>query len=175
MADLAALTPAMLASVKVEGRSSRARLSLACRAVALIVFVIGVLQQSGPRTVALCLALGLLVLPLAWRQRADVATGALYSASADRVETARRWPGQLSVTRSSVSWMPSSYSLKHGLRQVDVPASEEPVIKLRRGPAVMDLTLTVKPVDEDEHRFVTRRSRRLQQALSAIEKRSADP
>lgn len=154
--------------MKVSGRSNSARLALACRALALVVLV-ALLGRHGVQVAALSIGLGLLLVPVAWRRRGDSATGALYAASADQVLGTERWSGQLSVTGSSVAWMPSGHSRRHDIAEVSITASREPVIEVQRGPALMDMTLTVKPGEGDEYRFVTRHSRRLVDALSGVE------
>ena len=150
----------------VASRSFASWMAIACRLLAACLFLVVLLDQSGPRWALVAVAGGLLVVPIAWRRKAAPATDAVWTASADLIEGSKHAPGQLSLTSEAVVWTPSSYSLRHGHEELVLPLKKAKVV-LQTGPALLDVYVDVRGPGE-EVRFLTRRSSRLQRTVRQL-------
>jgi hypothetical protein len=132
--------------------------SLACVAA-------GVVIRQGAGVALLAVALGLLLIGVAWRPKGEAGPGAVYSASADLLSDAGgHLPGQLSISADSVVWTPTAYSRRHGADVVTL-ARDGSTVSLDRGPALLDVIVAVSETRGPERRFLTRRSGALRRAL----------
>ena len=64
-----------------------------------------------------------MIVPLAWRRKAAMAPAAILTTSADYLPRAAgraRFPGQLSVTASALTWNPSRHSAAKDIRPVEI-------------------------------------------------------
>ena len=144
--------------------------SIVLRLCGLAAFVAAFALRNGVGLGAACVGLGLLLVPLAWRRKAEILPGALYSASADLLtRPSRPWPGQLSITDHAVVWVPSAYSREHGQDRVQIDREEQPALRYERGPALLDLTLVVSTGDGVTRAFRMHQSRALREALAAFQ------
>jgi hypothetical protein len=147
--------------------------SIVLRILSLAAFVAAFALRNGIGLAAACVALGLLLIPLAWRRKAESLPGALYSASADLLaRPSRPWPGQLSITEHAVAWVPSRSSRDRGQDRVLIDREDRPALRVERGPALLDVTLIVSTADGMTRAFRMHQSRALRKALSAF---GADP
>jgi len=152
-------------------RLSRGILSAAMRIAAAAVFVLALALRDGVSVALACVALGLLIVAVAWRNKAETLPDALYSASADLLPPGTgRFPGQLSVTADVIAWMPSTYSLRKGQSPISVDRVTQPTVELRAGPALLDATLVVTLRSGGSLSFQTHQSRRLHQAVAAFKR-----
>lgn len=110
-----------------------------------------------------------MLIPVAWRRKASSLPGAIHSVSADLLSgSSRRLPGELSVTATAVAWIPSNYSRRHGQEEVMIAAGDIAAITISRGPALLDLIVSVRGPDGYEWRFGTHSSRKLRDALEGL-------
>src|SRR5437773_4782619 len=102
--------------MRVHPRTRRAWLALGARAFSLSLLLVGAAAlDHHPVVAATAVALGLAAVPVAWRRRAPVAPGAVFTASADRLlPNGSHRPGQLSITPTTLAWTPSRWSARHG-------------------------------------------------------------
>ena len=149
----------------IAPRSTWSRVAIALRLSAVVLIGAAVASEQGMRWALISVAVGLLVVPLAFRRKAAPVAGALWSASADLLKGSRHFPGELSVLSDSVVWIPSSYSRHHGLGQLTVQLGEGTVVRLESGPALLDLFVDVRVADHESTRFLTHRSLGLRQAV----------
>jgi hypothetical protein len=110
-------------------------------------------------------AVGLLLVPIAWRRKAPVATGALWNASADVMHGVKKFPGQLSFTADSVIWTPSKHSRQHGQEQISVPLTRDTSISMEYGSSLLDVLIIVRPATGEAARFRTHWSPRLRRTI----------
>jgi hypothetical protein len=119
-------------------------------------------------------ALGLGLLPIAWRRNAPVVHGAVFTASADRLlPNGSHRPGQLSITPTALAWTPSGWSARRGQQSIDIDARDCKAISLERGVALLDLVIEITPVDGEAIRLLTHSNRQLQPAIDGLEDRRA--
>lgn len=138
---------------------------MAARIGSLACFAAGVIIRQGAGVALVVVALGLLLIGVAWRPKGDAAPGAVYSASADLLSNAGgHLPGQLSITADSFVWTPTAYSLRHGADEVTL-ARDGSAVSLDRGPALLDVIVALSETHGPERRFLTRRSGALRRAL----------
>lgn len=154
-------------SYGVARRSGLSWLAIICRLLAGAGFLVALLHQSGPRWALAGVAVGLLLLPLAWRRKASPAAGATWSASADLVEDRKHAPGELSFTPDALVWTPSSHSVRNGYEELVVPLTSRANVTRQAGPALLDVFVDVRgPVREA--RFLTGRSSRLRRVVRQL-------
>jgi hypothetical protein len=149
----------------IARRSTLSRLAFALRVLAVVFFGIALATEDGLRWVLIAGAVGLLIVPLAFRRKAAPVAGALWSASADLMQDSKHFPGQLSITTDAVVWNPSSYSRHHGFEQVTAQLGENGVVRLESGPALLDVFVDVRVADGKSTRFLTHRSLGLRRAI----------
>jgi len=65
-----------------------------------------------------------------------------------------------------MQWAPSSYSTARGQSRVLIDLQDRPAVMIRRGPALLDLTLVIRMDGEVSSVFRTHRSRALRRAMS---------
>jgi len=158
--------------MRVLPRTQRVRLALTARALSLILFATAVARRHHPVEAVSALALGLALLPIAWRRKAPVVPGAVYTSSADQLlPTGRHRPGQLSITTTMLTWMPSRYSTEHGRQAVSIDARRCRAITLERGAGLFDVLLTVTPVEGEEIRLLTHSTSHLKTAIGVFDAR----
>jgi hypothetical protein len=158
--------------MRVLPRTQRAWLPLTVRVLWLILFATAVARRHHPVVALSAVALGLALLPVAWRRKAPVAPGAVYSSSADQLlPNGRHRPGQLSITTTALTWMPSGYSVEHGEQAVRIDARRCKAITLERGVGLLDVLLTITPVEGEAMRLLTHSSRHLKAAISDLDAR----
>ena len=155
---------------EVARRSPQSRRILALRGLSLVCFIGGLVanHHASLRWLLIAVAAGLLLVPIAWRRKAPVAAGALWSASADLMHGAAKLPGQLSLTPEAVVWTPSSHSRRHGQEEMSVPLTGDTSVSLEYGPSLLDVLVTVRPSTGEPARFLTHRSPRLQRTIRKI-------
>jgi hypothetical protein len=118
--------------------------------------------------ISLC-ALALALVLASFRRKASPAPGAVYTSSADWLtDHGTQLPGQLSITSTALTWVPSRYSARHGRQRVTIDALECREVSLQRGMGLLDVMLTVAHADGSTVRLLTHRSRRLGQALTTF-------
>jgi hypothetical protein len=163
--------------MRVRPRTRRAWLALSFRALSLSLLVVGAAAlDHHPVVAAGALALGLAVLPIAWRRKAPVAPDAVFTASADRLLlNGSHRPGQLSITRTTLAWTPSGWSARHGQQSIDIDAQDCKAISMERGVAILDLVIEITPVDGEAIRLLTHSSRRLQAAIDGFAGEALSP
>jgi hypothetical protein len=150
----------------IARRSPRSRGTLALRVLALGCFVTGlVADHASLRWLLIAVAAGLLLVPIAWRRKAPVAVRAFWNASADVMQGARKFPGQLCFTADSVIWTPSKYSRHHGEEQISVPLTGDTSITLERGSSLLDVLILVRPPTGEPAQFLTHWSPRLRRTI----------
>ena len=93
---------------------------------------------------------------LAMRDKTANRLDALWSGSADLLAEGRKYPGQLSLTADSLAWVPSKYSIRHGLTEFS--CRSDAIAGLDSGSALLDLVITVRSATRGETRFLTRMS-----------------
>jgi hypothetical protein len=158
--------------MRVLPRTQRARLALIARGLSLILFATAVALQHHPLEALSAVALGLALLPIAWRRKAPVAPGAVYTSSADQLlPNGRHRPGQLSLTTTTLTWLPSDYAVKHGGQAISIDARRCRAIALERGVGLLDVLLTVTPVEGEAIRLLTHSSRHLETAIDDLDER----
>jgi hypothetical protein len=163
--------------MRVHSRTRRARLALGLRALSLSLLVVSAAAlDHHPVVAAVALALGLAILPIAWRRKAPVAPDTDFSTSADRLlPNGSHRPGQLSITRTTLTWTPSRWSARRGQQSVDIDARACKTISLERGVALLDLVLEITPVDGEAIRLLTHSNRRLQAAIDGFAGEAVSP
>ncbi|HEY5034866.1 MAG TPA: hypothetical protein VIJ30_07095 [Candidatus Dormibacteraeota bacterium] len=145
------------------------RRSLALRGLALACFIAGlVADRASTRWLLIAMAAGLLLVPIAWRRKAPVAAGAIWSASADLMHGATKLPGQLCFTPESVVWTPSSYSRRHGEEEISVPLTGDTSVSLENGPSLLDVLIIVRRSTGEPAQFLTHRTPRLRRTIRKI-------
>jgi hypothetical protein len=158
--------------MRVLPRTGRARLALSARGLWLILFATAVARRHHPVEALSAVALGLALLPIAWRRKAPVAPGAVYTSSADQLlPNGRHRPGQLSLTTTTLTWMPSEYSARHGEQAVNIDARLCSAITLERGVGLLDVLLTITPGEGEAIRLLTHSSRHLEAAIGDLDAR----
>jgi len=157
----------------VVRRSRQSRLGLSLRVLALGALLSSFISEHGFRWALLAVAAGLLLVPLAIRQKAPPVAGALWTAPADLIEANAQWPGQFSLMPNSVNWTASTYSRKHGQHDLNLPISSHASINLESGSALMDVFIDMVAPSGERRRFLTRRSVRLRRVLREI--RTSEP
>jgi hypothetical protein len=153
---------------KVGRRSSLSWIAISCRLVAALGFASSLIVEHGIRWVLVAISLGLLAVPLALRKKARAVTGALWFASADLLEDQKKFPGELSLMSSAVTWIPSSYSRHLGKHEVNLSLTSDSSIQLQSGPALLDVLIDVTDANGQQTRFLTHRSSRLRHAMLQI-------
>ena len=134
--------------------------------LALGCFIAGLVADHATlRWLLIVVAAGLLLVPIAWRRKAPVAPGAFWSASADFMHDATKFPGQLCFTADSVIWTPSNYSRHHAREQISVPLTGDTSISLEHGSSLLDVLILVRPPTGEPARFLTHWSPRLHRTI----------
>jgi len=149
----------------IAHRSTLSKVALLLRVLALVFIGTAVATEQGLRWLFIAGAIGLLVVPLAFRRKAAPVEGALWSASADLLQGSKHFPGELSLTTGAVVWNPSSYSRNHGLDQVTLQLADGAVVRLESGPALLDVFVDVRATGRESTRFLTHRSPGLRRAI----------
>ena len=149
----------------IAPRSTLSRLAFALRVLAIVFFSIALATEHGLRWVLIAGAVGLLIVPLAFRRKAAPVAGALWSASAELLQGSKHFPGELSITTDTVVWNPSTYSRHHGFEQVTAQLGESGGVRLESGPALLDVFVDVRVADGKSTRFLTHRSPGLRRAI----------
>jgi hypothetical protein len=126
------------------------------------------LNNGSLRGLLIAAAVGLLLVPIVFRRKAPVVAGTLWTASADLMRGAAKFPGQLCLTRDSVEWTPSSYASRHGASELSVQLARGTSVSFEAGPALLDILVTVHLADGEQTRFLTRRSPRLRRTIRQI-------
>jgi hypothetical protein len=143
----------------IRRRGVLTRLALAFRiSSAALLFAAFVLEHHQLRWILVALAVGLAVVPVAWRRKGATVPGALYWSSADLLADGTRqkqYPGELSVTSTGLTWTPSRYSTSHGLAPVSIPTTACTAISMERGAALLDVIISARRVGGEESRFLT--------------------
>jgi hypothetical protein len=151
----------------IARRSGLSWLATLLRVLSLVGFVLALTLEGSGRWIWLAAAVGLLLIPFAWRRKADSAPGAVWSASADLLDGSHHFPGQLSITSDSVVWIPSHYSVGRGQVKLVLPMSDRGAVSLRAGPALLDVLLEVGSHGRST-RFVTHRTPSLKRAVAEL-------
>jgi hypothetical protein len=151
----------------VTSRSSSGWLAIACRLLAAVALCFALVREGGIRWVLVAVAVGLILVPFAWRRKAAPAAGAIWNASADLIEGGTHAPGELSFTPEAVVWTPNSYSLHHGYERFVLPVTHGAKVKLQSGPALFDVFIDVRGPGR-EVRFLTHRSPGLERAVRQL-------
>lgn len=150
-------------------------LTILCRLTALIALGASIALRDGVAVALAGGAGGLLLVPFAWRRRAASIPNATYSAAADLVTTrAGAFPGQLSVAKDSIAWVPAAYSVRHGQLEVTISTEGHPEVILQSGPALLDFTLLIAHGGQ-RFAFLTRRSRSLRRAIDRFSQAPGGP
>jgi hypothetical protein len=137
--------------------------------LAVVLFAISAGLLHRPILAALLCALALALVLASFRRKAPAAPDALYTSSADWLtDHGTQLPGQLSITSTALTWLPSRYSRRHGRQPVRIDALECREVSLQRGVGLLDVILTVAQADGSAVRLLTHRSRRLGHALTAF-------
>lgn len=151
----------------VKPRSPLSWIAIGLRLLAAVLFSIALAHRAGLWWLLAVIAVGLFLVPFAWRRKAAPVAGAIWNASADLIEGGKHAPGELSFTPEAVVWVPSSYSLRHGYEEFVLPLTPRAKIELQSGPALLDVFVDVRGPGR-EARFLTHRSPRLRQAVRQI-------
>ena len=142
--------------------------SLVCRCAAVVCAGAGLAARHGVEVGLTTSAVGLLVVPLAWRRKASGVSNALCTQSADLLDDGgRHLPGELSVTPTELVWVPSDHSRRRGATELRAPLAGPAEVVLQRGSALMDLVIQAQPSGAEAFRLLTHRSRRLRRVLDA--------
>ncbi len=167
---------AMMATVRIRPRSAQAWLVIAVRTLAAVLWLIAAGTLHRPLFAFAIAGVGLVLVLATFRRKAPTAPGALYTAAADLLaDDGRKLPGQLSLTMSALTWVPSRYSVRrHGQQVVSVEVLGCKEISLQRGYGLIDVILTVVRTDGVTLRFGTHTSRRLARTLDSFEGRAAE-
>jgi hypothetical protein len=158
----------------VEPRTGLGWTALGARVLACVSLATALVVRHHPFELVIVLALGVAVVPLAFRRKAAVAPDSVYTASADRLlPDGKQLPGQLSISAGKLIWIPSRFSEARGRERVSVDAGDCTGIALRRDPALFDLIVAARTVRGEEMRFLTRSSRGLRRAVAGLRSRPA--
>jgi hypothetical protein len=156
----------------IAPRSSRSWLALVSRISAAGLFLAALLIAGQQLTwILVAAAVGLMIVPVAWRRKAAVVPGALFASSADLIPGGpgrAQFPGELSVTASEVSWAPSGYSAGKGFSPLSLAMADCAGITMRRGPALLDVIITVRRRSGGEWAFLTHWRPRLRRAITGL-------
>jgi hypothetical protein len=137
--------------------------------LALGCFIAGlVADHASLRWLLIVVAAGLLLVPIAWRRKAPTVAGALWNASADVMQGATKFPGQLCFTADSAIWTPSYYSRHHGQEQISVPLTGDTSISLEHGSSLLDVLILVRPSTGEPTQFLTHWSPRLRRTVGKM-------
>ena len=154
---------------EIDRRSARSRRILGLRALALVCSSAAlVVNHASLRGLLIAAAAGLLLVLIAWRRKAPVAVGTLWTASADLMHGAAKFPGQLCLTPESVAWTPSSYARRHGESEMSVQLTGDTSVSFEAGPSLLDVLITVHLANGEQARFLTHRSPRLRRTIRQI-------
>jgi hypothetical protein len=156
---------------EIARRSGLAWLAIVARVCAVALACIALLAEGRSQTwVLLACAAGLAVAPVAWRQKAALVPGAMFSTSADYLPEGRpgQVPGELSVTASALTWNPSRHSVAQGCLPLTVGIDDCTAITMKAGPALLDVFITVQRRNGGEWLFLTHRRPGLGRALTRL-------
>ena len=148
---------------QVGPRDGGTRLALAVRLVAGAFALIVAEIRFGVVVTALIFLGGMGLVAVAWRRKAAVVPGAVWTVSADVLVRGKRFPGQLSVLNDAIVWLPSKYSSRRGVEKIRIGPSA--TARVNGGPALGDVYVSVTSPDGAVVRFLTRRSPRLAEAV----------
>jgi hypothetical protein len=163
--------------MRVRPRTRRSWLALGFRALSLSLLVMSAaVLDHHPVVAAVAIALGLAVLPIAWRRKAPVAPDAVFTASADRLLlNGSHRPGQLSITPTTLAWTPSGWSARHDQKSIGIDARDCKAISMERGVALLDLVIEITPVDGEAIRLLTHSNRQLEAAIDGFAGEAISP
>jgi hypothetical protein len=157
---------------RITPRSRLSRLSLLSRVAAAPLFLAAfVYERHGVWWIIGAIALGLVLIALSWRRKAAVVPGSAFAASADFCPDGnhlRKFPGELSITTSGLTWSPSKYSSGKGLRPVSLVTGECQSVSMQAGSALLDVVITVRGRTGSEWSFLTHRSPSLRRAITGL-------
>ncbi len=147
----------------------RRRIETVRKAAFAAVVTAAVWVWIGPVVAVISVAVGILVGLLVYRKKAPSVPGAVYSAAADVIApgSPKRRPGQLSLTASGISWLPSTYSERQGVGRIDFDFTKV-VVALQNGPALLDLTLVISMPTGQVYQLCIHRSAALRRTLRTI-------
>jgi|1185.fasta_scaffold68090_2 hypothetical protein len=157
---------------EIAGRSRLSWLAIVSRLCAAALFCIAlIVGGESSRWVLVACAAGLVVVPVAWRRKAAVASGAIFATSADYLPAARRrdhFPGELSITPTTLAWNPSRHSTAEGFLPLSLAIGECMAISMKAGSALLDVIITVQGRNGSEWLFLTHRSPGLRRAIADL-------
>jgi hypothetical protein len=160
---------------EIAPRSRRAWLAILARVSAAVLAGVALLAEGqSARWVLLAGAAGLAIVPFAFRRKAAVVSGAIFATSADYVPAGQRrgqFPGELSVTATTLTWNPDRHSIAKGLSPLHLAMRDCTSISLKGGAALLDVLITVNQRDGGEWLFLTHRSPGLRQAIAVLNER----
>jgi hypothetical protein len=158
----------MMTAMEMGRRPLSGWVAIVARALAFGSFAAAALIRGQGRLVLVGVGLGMVLVAITRRRKAPRAPGAIYSSSADLLlGDGHRLAGQLSVTPAEIVWAPGPNSVSHGAESISIAAQNCSTISLHRGPAMLDVILTVDAPD-GERRFMTHRSRGLRRSIGAL-------
>ncbi len=148
------------------------RLVLASRLCALAFLVAALLlEHQQLRWILLALAAGLAIGPVAWRRKAAIAPDAFFASSADLIPGGPRrtqLSGELSLATTALTWTPSRHSISEGFDPMSIAISDCAVITMQRGPALLDVIISVRRENGIRTDFLTHWSPGLRRALAQL-------
>jgi hypothetical protein len=157
---------------EIAGRSRLSWLAIVSRLCAAALFCIAlIVGGESSRWVLVACAAGLVVVPVAWRRKAAVASGAIFATSADYLPAARRrdhFPGELSITPTTLAWNPSRHSTAEGFPPLSLAIGECMAISMKAGSALLDVIITVQGRNGSEWLFLTHRRPGLRRAIAGL-------
>jgi hypothetical protein len=157
---------------EIAPRSRLSWLAIVSRLCAAALFLIALLAEGqSERWVLLACAGGLAIVPIAWRRKGPVVPGAIFATSADYLPAGLRrgqFPGELSVTTTTLTWNPSRHSIAKGLAPIAFAMDDVERIAMKGGPALLDVIITVQRREGGECLFLTHRSPGLHRAVAKL-------
>jgi hypothetical protein len=160
---------------EIAPRSRLAWLAIVARLSAAVLAGVALLAEGqSARWVLFAGAAGLAIVPFAFRPKAAVVSGAIFATSADYVRAGQRgdqFPGELSVTVTTLTWNPSRHSIAKDLSPLHLAMRDCESISMKGGTALLDVLITVNRRNGGEWLFVTHRSPGLRRAIAALNER----